>query len=69
MQEMKRNTKGPLAAIGKFNGDTKFETWLGNIIKPTELFYLTAESKDQILVEGAALNHLLNMTWMVSSAV
>jgi hypothetical protein len=49
--------------------DTKFETWLGNIIKPTELFYLTAESKDQILVEGAALNHLLNMTWMVSSAV
>ena len=36
--------------------DTKFETWLGSIIKPGEEFYLTGESTEQLqrLIERAA---------------
>lgn len=36
--------------------DIKFETWLGSIIKPGELFYLAGENEEQLqrLIERAA---------------
>lgn len=48
--------KGHLPQSVNLMEDTKIETWLGSIIKPGELFYLTGESKEQLqrLIERAA---------------
>ena len=48
--------KGHLPQSVNLMEDTKFETWLGSIIKPEEEFYLTGESTEQLqrLIERAA---------------
>ena len=48
--------KGHLPQSVNLMEDTKFETWLGSIIKPEEEFYLTGESTEQLkrLIERTA---------------